>query len=205
MLGGSNRIRSAGTPRPSSLFANVAQSVTIGAGREAGIRYGQPVFGGGGLFGRIVSVGEKRARVLMLNDNASRIAVEVGEGRQPALVVGDDSARPRLVYLKEAEAIEVGAKVVTSGASGAFARGILVGHVAGGGDVMRVAPLSSLVAGRYLTVMKYALPGPPGETAEDGGAASGGQQGAQWRERAALRAVGRRGVGHAESRLVRSL
>ncbi len=139
-----------------------SQSVTVGAGRDQGLRYGQPVFSGDGLFGRIVRVGETTAQVLMLSDNNSRIAVEVGEGQKPALVVGDDTARPRLVYLKAGRDVAAGAKVVTSGASGSFPRGILVGHLAVEGDDLRVATLSSLVAGRYLTVMKYEVPPPPG-------------------------------------------
>lgn len=139
-----------------------SQSVTVGAGRDQGLRYGQPVFSGDGLFGRIVRAGETTAQVLMLSDNSSRIAVEVGERQTPALVVGDDTARPRLVYLKAGSNVAEGAKVVTSGASGSFPRGILVGHLAAESDVVRVVPLSSLVAGRYLTVMKHEVPAPPG-------------------------------------------
>ena len=140
-----------------------AQSVTIGAGREEGIRYGQPVFSGEGLFGRIVEAGRGRSRVLILNDNMSRIAVVVGDKQRPALLVGDNSARPKLVYLEQDAAVRAGERIVTSGASGAFPRGILVGHALIGRDGARVQPLSSLVARRYLTVVKHALPAPPGD------------------------------------------
>lgn len=157
-----------------------AQSVTIGAGREAGIRYGQPVFSGDGLFGRIVETGRGRARVLILNDNMSRIAVVVGESQRPALLVGDNSARPKLVYLEQDAAVTAGASVTTSGASGAFPRGILVGHVVVESDGARVQPLSSLVSGRYLTVMKHALPKAPGEVdGVDRDAGDGGEAGRQ--------------------------
>ena len=140
---------------PRGLFT---KSVEIGAGKHDGLRYGQPVFSGEGLFGRIVSVGGGTASVLALNDINSRIPVEVGKARWPALLVGDNSEWPRLVYLNVAAIVRDGDEVVTSGASGEFPRGIKVGVVATGHDDTRVKTAASLLAGTYLTVLLYELP-----------------------------------------------
>jgi len=134
------------------------KTVLVGAGRGEGIRYGQPVFSGQGLFGRIVSVTDTTARVLVLNDINSRIPVEIGTAQAPALLVGDNTDQPRLIYLSSASATTVGDLVVTSGASGEFPRGLDVGAVVQDGEVVRVATVGSLVAGHYLTVLKYSLP-----------------------------------------------
>jgi rod shape-determining protein MreC len=134
------------------------RTVRVGAGSRDAIRYGQPVFSGKGLFGRIVSVSETTARVLVLNDINSRIPVEIGQAQHPALLVGDNTARPRLIYLNSAATVNAGDRVVTSGASGEFPRGLEVGTVHPDGEVVRVAPAGSLIAGHYLTILKYALP-----------------------------------------------
>jgi rod shape-determining protein MreC len=171
-----------------------SQTVTVGAGQDEGLRYGQPVFSGDGLFGRITRVGSTTADVLMLSDNASRIAVEVGEQQRPALVVGDGTPAPRLVYFRADGEVSGGAKVVTSGASGAFPRGIILGHLAFDGDVARVRLLSSLLAGRYLTVMKHPVPAPLGGAGEPGlQAAEGGGRAAVVRP--AFEAAARRRAG----------
>lgn len=140
---------------PKGLFT---KSVRIGAGRADGVRYGQPVFSGEGLFGRIIAVGEGTAVVLALNDINSRIPVEVGDDRWPALLVGDNSDLPRLVYLNAQATVANDDVVVTSGASGEFPRGINVGKVASVADGARVRTAARLLAGSYLTVLHYAVP-----------------------------------------------
>ena len=162
---------------PRGLFT---KSVEIGAGARDGLRYGQPVFSAEGLFGRLVRVGEDTAKVLMLNDINSRIPVEIGKAKWPALLVGDQSQRPRLVYLDAGVALQDGDAVVTSGASGEFPRGIEVGVVAVGPDEVRVKTTASLQAGTYLTVLRYDLPSvaaPKGAPAEGGGKVAGKVQG----------------------------
>lgn len=161
---------------PRGLFT---KSVQIGAGRGDGLRYGQPVFSGDGLFGRIVGVGENTAAVLMLNDINSRIPVEIGDAKWPALLVGDHSDLPRLVYLNAGVVVKNGDAVVTSGASGEFPRGIEVGVVVAGADDVRVKTAASLVAGAYLTVLRYDLPtagDPSGASTEGEGKVAGAAQ-----------------------------
>lgn len=151
---------------PRGLFT---KAVEVAAGKSHGLRYGQPVFSGNGLFGRLVNVSEETASVLVLNDINSRIPVEVGSARWPALLVGDNSDQPRLVYLSATATTRPGDAVMTSGASGEFPRGIRVGVVARGSGGARVDPAASLVAGTYLTVLRYELPAAlaPGTPAQE--------------------------------------
>lgn len=142
---------------PKGLFG---KAVEIGAGRRVGIRYGQPVFSSDGLVGRITAVAGATSRVLLLNDVNSRIPVEVGANRRPALMVGDITDLPRLVYLSKRKDLKSGDAVMTSGASGEFPRGIAVGTVLLDGDEIRVKTAARLVADRYLTVLLYSLPSP---------------------------------------------
>lgn len=154
------------------LFAKSAQ---IGAGSKDGLRYGQPVFSGDGLFGRIVLLGEETASVLILNDINSRIPVEVGKAQVPALLVGDNTRYPRLIYLSPDVEVRDGAPVVTSGVSGEFPRGIKVGKILGGADTPRVATYANLLPGAYLTVLSYALPSVADENMH--GSRSSGERG----------------------------
>lgn len=149
---------------PKGLFT---KSVRVGAGPADGLRYGQPVFSGEGLFGRVIAVGEGSAVVLALNDINSRIPVEVGASRWPALLVGDNSASPRLVYLSAQATVADGDVVVTSGASGEFPRGINVGKVARVAEGARVRTAARLLAGSYLTVLRHDVPAGPQQSSAE--------------------------------------
>ncbi len=154
-----------------------SSSVEIGAGVDAGIRYGQPVFSGDGLYGRITAVANRSAKVLPINDVMSRIPVEVGELRRPAIAVGDNGRLLRLVYLDGGQTFNPGDAVVTSGASGEFPRGLRVGALVVEVGELKVRPASKLVAGEFLTVLKYGLPTPAVSPEGDGrsfGGTSGG-------------------------------
>ena len=94
----------------------------------------------------------------MLNDIGSRIPVEVGASRIPALMVGDNSELPLIVYLGAGVAVRADDEVMTSGASGEFPRGIRVGRIALADGQVRVRTDARLVPGSYLTVLLYYLP-----------------------------------------------
>lgn len=110
-----------------------AESIVIAAGREQGVRPGFPVVNGDGLVGRVVEVGRKVARVLLLGDPASRIPVQIGSAGR-AILSGDGGLRPRLEYLDEGVIPAAGDVVTTSSAGGFLPGGLPVGRmVAGGG------------------------------------------------------------------------
>jgi rod shape-determining protein MreC len=110
------------------------QSVLLNVGSRDGIRDGWATMDGIGLVGRIAGVGERTARVILLNDSNSRIPVTVQPSGQKALLSGDNTPAPPLEFLENPDLVRPGDQVITSGDGGVFPAGLLVGQVAQGTD-----------------------------------------------------------------------
>ena len=136
------------------------REVLIAAGERDGVRKGQAAMTGDGLAGRIAEVGQRSARVLLLTDINSRIPVLVQRTRDRAILAGDNSNRPQLLYVKPRTELQVGDRVVTSGDGGVFPAGLPVGVVESVEDgVIGVAPFVDWDRMEYLRVVDYALGG----------------------------------------------
>ena len=105
------------------------RSVLINAGRAHGVRKGQAALASAGLVGRVADLGERSARVLLLTDFNSRIPVIVESTRERAVLAGNNTAEPKLLYLPATAEIRVGSRIVTSGHGGVFPPGLPVGVV----------------------------------------------------------------------------
>lgn len=105
-------------------------SMLVAAGARDGARKGLAVLAGEALVGRVVGVGARSSRLLLLTDINSRIPVVTEESRSRAILSGDNSERPLLAYLGDGVVVSPGERVVTSGHGGAFPPGIPVGVVA---------------------------------------------------------------------------
>jgi len=147
------------------------RTLMINAGSEDGIARGQAAITGEGLVGRLTEVGSRAARVLLLTDLNSRIPVIIEGSRESAILGGDNSERPRLLYLSPSADVKLGDRIVTSGEGGIFPPGLPVGVVAsleGGGP--RIEPLVELSQIGYLRIVDYGLsralprPVPPAPT-----------------------------------------
>jgi rod shape-determining protein MreC len=158
------------TPDPSASFVTAPiiadtssgfiRSVVILAGAREGVTKGQAAMTGAGLVGRVLEVGNRASRVLLLTDINARIPVLIERTRDQAVLSGDNSPTPELRYLPRDVDIKVGDRVVTSGAGGAFPPGLPVGEVSevNGGHI-RVQPLADLARLEYLRLVNYSLPG----------------------------------------------
>lgn len=136
------------------------RSVLVNAGRVDGIARGQAAIAGEGLAGRVAEVGERAVRVLLLTDINSRIPVVVDGSRERAVLAGDNSEQPRLLYLGQKPSLKVGDRIVTSGHGGVFPPGIPVGAVASIQDaIVRVEPFVELSRLDYLRIVDYGLTG----------------------------------------------
>ena len=134
------------------------RSLLIDAGSGAGLARGQAALAGGGLVGRLTAVGSRTARVLLLTDLNSRIPVVVAGAHARAVLAGDNSARPRLLYGEPADAIKPGDRVVTSGDGRVFPPGLPVGVVSGfESGIPRVVPYVALSQLDYVMVVDYGL------------------------------------------------
>lgn len=134
------------------------RTVMINAGSEAGLARGQAAITGEGLVGRLTEVGNRMARVLLVTDLNSRIPVVIDGSRDNAVLAGDNSERPRLLYLPAGVAARIGDRIVTSGEGGLFPPGLPIGVVASlEGGVTRVEPYVELSQVGYLRIVNYGL------------------------------------------------
>jgi len=143
------------------------RSVLLNVGRSDGIVDGWATMDGLGLVGRISGVGQRTARVILLNDTNSRVPVVVQPSGQRALLVGDNSGAPILDLVESPDDIRPGDRVVTSGDGGLLPAGLLVGSAALGSDRrLRVRLAADYQRLEYLRVLRSV----PAERLEDPGA-----------------------------------
>ena len=132
--------------------------ILIDAGTEDRVARGQAAITGEGLVGRLTEVGARAARVLLITDLNSRIPVTIEGSHVPAVLAGDNSERPRLLYLPSADAVKVGDRVVTSGEGGVFPPRLPVGVVSSADATgVRVEPYVELSQLGYVLVADYGL------------------------------------------------
>ena len=136
------------------------RNVIAAIGSDDGAARGQAAVVGRGLVGRVAAVGRRSARVLLITDLNSRIPVMIESTRDRALLAGDNSPTPKLLYLNTTNGAKVGDRVITSGHGDAFPPGIPVGVVEGISESsIRVRPFADLERLDYLRLVDYGLSG----------------------------------------------
>jgi len=136
------------------------REVLIAAGARDGIAKGQAALTGDGLAGRVTEVGNRSARVLLLTDINSRIPVLLETNRHKAILAGDNSNEPRLLFLPPGAVPAPGDRIVTSGDGGAFPAGLPVGIVGSVDEgVVTVVPFVDWDRLEYLQLVDYELTG----------------------------------------------
>ncbi len=153
------------------------RTLVANAGRDHGVHVGYIAVNENGLIGRVVSVGRRSARVLMVDDYNSRIPV-MGEASRVRAVLAGQATRPpdlythpfqmqspRLDFIVGAQNLREGERVVTSGDGGLFPRGIPVGVARRGNDgAWRVALAASQRPIDFVRILPYAGIEPPEAT-----------------------------------------
>lgn len=135
------------------------RSVLVNAGARDGLGKGQAAITSDGLAGRVTEVGQRSARVLLLTDINSRVPVMVGTARDRAILAGDNTNQPKLLYVAPDVEIRPGDRVVTSGYGGVFPPGLLVGVVIqADAAAMRVQPYVDWAHMEYVRLVDYELP-----------------------------------------------
>ncbi|WP_373089658.1 rod shape-determining protein MreC [Sneathiella sp.] len=136
------------------------RTLLVNAGRRDGVHVGQAVVAPLGLVGRIAEVGDRSARVLLLTDLNSRIPVVLEQSRHKGILVGDNSAFPRLEFLPATAAVAPGDRVVTSGDGGMLPAGRPIGIISSVTDQrVRVQTFTDWSRLEYVSVLRYDLPG----------------------------------------------
>ena len=105
------------------------QTALVNIGRRDGIEDGAAAVDGAGLVGRVVGVGERASRLLLLTDFSSRVPVVIQPGARRAVLAGDGSLQPKLEFLDGSDPVKPGDLVETSGDGGVFPPDLPVGSV----------------------------------------------------------------------------
>lgn len=133
-------------------------TVLINAGRAQGVAKGQAVVDERGLLGRVITSGNRSARILLLTDLNSRVPVMIEGANLKAIMVGDNSGRPVLEYLPPGSHITAGARVVTTPDGGVFPPGVAVGTIAAGSQTPRVQLFTVEGRADFVRTLRYTAP-----------------------------------------------
>jgi rod shape-determining protein MreC len=136
------------------------RSLIVLAGENDGVVKGQAAITGAGLVGRVLEVGKRASRVLLLTDISARVPVVIERTRDQAVLAGNNSDNPELRYLPRDVDIKAGDRVVTSGIGGNFPPGLPVGEVSrvANGHIL-IQLYAQLDRMEYLRLVDYSLPG----------------------------------------------
>jgi len=136
------------------------RGLIITAGKVDGVRENMAVMTGDGLIGRVIEVGDWSSRVWLISDLNSRIPVSIAETGDRAILAGDNSSQPKLLFLARDASVPDGAHVVTSGHGGIFPPNLPVGtlkEVARG--IFAVLPTADLGRVTYVRLVDFGLEG----------------------------------------------
>lgn len=132
------------------------RTVLIDAGDDRGVAKGMAVANERGLVGRVIAVGRRSARVLLLTDLNSQIPAIVDRSRDAAILEGTNDGLPTLHFLPLSPAFRVGDRVLTSGRGGVLPPGLPIGVISriDGKDVV-VTPFVDWDRLDYVAVLAY--------------------------------------------------
>ncbi len=153
-----------------------AQTLLANAGRMQGVEPGSVAMNEGGLVGRVIQLGERSSRILLVTDFNSRVPV-IGEvSGVHAIMQGGSTSSGSLTDMPERSDFIEGERILTSAEGGAFPRGLVVGEVRLSGNDWRVKYAMSEGSSGYVQLIPPPVIERPRTTGElpsaDGTAAS---------------------------------
>lgn len=125
-------------------------------GKNNIVEKGQIVLNEDGVVGRIDKIGNSYAKILLLTDINSRIPVVLEKNRTRAMVAGDNTLNPKLVFLPLSSEVNIGDRLVTSGVAGVFPPGLPVGFVSKiDKREIRIQPYADLNSLEYVKIVSF--------------------------------------------------
>jgi len=106
-----------------------ARAVLLAINADTSVRKGGIALDGAGLVGRVTEVGKRSARVLLITDSSSRLPVTLESSHAAAIMAGDNSPLPRIIFYPQDNVPIEGERVVTNGEIESLPAGLPVGHV----------------------------------------------------------------------------
>ncbi|MEW6381073.1 MAG: rod shape-determining protein MreC [bacterium] len=108
---------------------NWCKSVLLDKGSMDGVAVNMPVVTYGGIVGKVQEVTNHTAKVLLINDIHSSVAVLIQRNRAEGIAAGSGKDYCILKYVGKDLDIRRGDRVITSGIGGVFPKGVVVGVV----------------------------------------------------------------------------
>lgn len=105
------------------------RTIVVNKGLADGIGKDHAVISPRGIVGRTLDVHSNASRVLLVTDARSNIDVLVQRTRVKGVAEGNGTDAIVLKYVRQIDDVQVGDRVVTSGISGIFPKGLVVGEV----------------------------------------------------------------------------
>lgn len=105
------------------------RTATIDKGYAEGVDKDMAVVTPEGVVGRIIDAGRHASTVLLNTDLRSNIDVVVQRTRVKAVAEGNGTDGLVLKYIRQLDEVQIGDQIVTSGVSGLFPKGLVVGEV----------------------------------------------------------------------------
>lgn len=133
-----------------------SRSVLITSGSDNGIQDDSAVINDKGMLGRVIDVGAKTARILLLTDINSRIPVMAETSREHSIAAGGKGDMLSLMYLPENSKLKIGEKIVTSGDGALLPPGLPIGIVSKiEKDSVTVKPFVDWYRLEYVSVINF--------------------------------------------------
>ena len=105
------------------------RTIVIDKGAESGMMRDRAVIAPQGIVGRTLDVQGRTSRVLLATDLRSNIDVIVERTRVKGVVEGNGTDGLILKYVRQVDDVQVGDRIMTSGLSGVFPKGLIAGEV----------------------------------------------------------------------------
>jgi rod shape-determining protein MreC len=109
--------------------SNWYRGLLLDKGERDGVRPDMGVMTPAGVIGRVVKAGPASSVVLLVSDPNNAITGMVQRTRDEGIVEGTVQGRARLKYLPLLSTVQNGDVVITSGLTGGFPRGVVIGTI----------------------------------------------------------------------------
>ncbi len=156
------------SPLPEALFVTAkvvaeegdgfSHSLIVYIGNNKNVQKNQIVLGKDSVVGRVENVNGKYARVILITDISSKIPVIVERSRERAILSGDNTMLPKLLYTSINADIKKGDRIVTSGVAGIFPVGLPIGIINNIMDnEIEVTPITDIERIEFVKIVDYGI------------------------------------------------
>lgn len=137
---------------------NFTHLLLVYIGNEA-VDKGQVVMSEESVIGRVDTVGNKYAKIILITDINSKIPVVVERTRTRGILSGNNTAMPQLIFTRSNADIQAGDLIVTSGIGGIFPAGLPIGfvHSVHNDGMVDVEPIADISRLEYVRIVNYGL------------------------------------------------